>query len=197
MNLGLDVHVISNGGTGITQKHIYGDAFEAMMGAVYLDQGYEFVNRLLINNIYFRFLNLEELTESESDFKSRLIEWSQKNRHQVEFRTEHDKEYASNHPVFYCTVLVDGMEVGPRDRGFEEGGRTACGVLRVAVHERRAVRFAAGQGRPSGRHPFRKRVLEGGGNPLHFRSCSAPARQMGIRTRFQTPSAGGCTGLPG
>jgi len=64
--------VISNGGTGITQKHIYGDAFEAMMGAVYLDQGYEFVNRLLINNIYFRFLNLEELTESESDFKSRL-----------------------------------------------------------------------------------------------------------------------------
>ena len=57
-------------------------------------------------------MSLEELTESESDFKSRLIEWSQKNRHQVEFRTEHDKEYASNHPVFYCTVLVDGMEVG-------------------------------------------------------------------------------------
>ena len=112
VKLGLDAHVISANGAGIAQKHIYGDAFEAMMGAVYLDQGYEFVNRLLINNIYFRFLNLEELTESESDFKSRLIEWSQKNRHQVEFRTEHDKEYASNHPVFYCTVLVDGMEVG-------------------------------------------------------------------------------------
>ena len=64
VNLGLDVHVISNGGAGIAQKHIYGDAFEAMMGAVYLDQGYEFVNRLLINNIYFRYLNLEELTES-------------------------------------------------------------------------------------------------------------------------------------
>ena len=110
--LALIVHVISNGGAGIAQKHIYGDAFEAMMGAVYLDQGYEFVNRLLINDIYFRFLNLEELTESENDFKSRLIEWSQKNRHRIEFRTEHDKEYASNHPVFYCTVLVDGMEVG-------------------------------------------------------------------------------------
>lgn len=110
--LKLDTHVITHSSASFSQKHIYGDAFEAMMGAVYLDQGYEFVNRLLINNIYFRFLNLEELTESESDFKSRLIEWSQKNRHQVEFRTEHDKEYASNHPVFYCTVLVDGMEVG-------------------------------------------------------------------------------------
>ena len=112
VKLGLDVHVISNGGAGISQKHIYGDAFEAMMGAVYLDQGYEFVNRLLINDIYLWFLDLEELTESETDFKSRLIEWSQKNRHRIEFRTEHDKEYASNHPVFCCTVLIDDMEVG-------------------------------------------------------------------------------------
>ena len=95
VNIGLDRHVISNGSTSVTQKHIYGDAFEAMIGAVYLDQGYEFVNRLLINRIYFRHLSLDELTESETDFKSRLIE-----------------EYSANHPVFYSTVLVDGMEVG-------------------------------------------------------------------------------------
>ena len=80
VNIGLDRHVISNGSTSVTQKHIYGDAFEAMIGAVYLDQGYEFVNRLLINRIYFRHLSLDELTESETDFKSRLIEWCQKNR---------------------------------------------------------------------------------------------------------------------
>ena len=112
VKIGLDTHVISNGGAGIAQKHIHGDAFEAMMGAIYLDQGYEFVNRLLINNIYYRYLDLEELTESENDFKSRLIEWCQKNHHKVAFRTEHDKEYAANHPVFYCKVLVDGMEIG-------------------------------------------------------------------------------------
>lgn len=112
VKIGLDTHVISNGGAGIAQKHIHGDAFEAMMGAIYLDQGYEFVNRLLINNIYYRYLDLEELTESENDFKSRLIEWCQKNHHKVAFRTEHDKEYAVNHPVFYCKVLVDGMEIG-------------------------------------------------------------------------------------
>ena len=112
VNLGLDVHVISNGGTGITQKHIYGDAFEAMMGAVYLDQGYDFVNRLLINRLFREHLSLEELTESENDFKSRLIEWCQKNHLKIVFRTGNDKEYSSNHPVFYSTVLVDGMEVG-------------------------------------------------------------------------------------
>ena len=58
VKLGLDAHVISANGAGIAQKHIYGDAFEAMMGAVYLDQGYDFVNRLLINRIYFGLLEM-------------------------------------------------------------------------------------------------------------------------------------------
>ncbi len=112
VHVGLDRHVISNGGVAFIQKHIFGDAFEAMMGAVYLDQGYEFVNRLLINDIYRRFLNIDELTLSETDYKSRLIEWCQKHHRQVLFRTEHDKGYAPNHPVFFATVLVDGIEVG-------------------------------------------------------------------------------------
>ena len=110
--LGLDKHLISNYVPGVSQKHIYGDAFEAMMGAIYLDQGYDFVNRLLINKIYAQHLNLETLTDSETDFKSRLIEWCQKNRYPISFRTEHDKEYRPNHPVFYTTVLINGMEVG-------------------------------------------------------------------------------------
>lgn len=110
--LGLDHQVISNGSGGITQKHIYGDAFEAMMGAIYLDQGYEFVNRLLINDIYYNYLNIDDLTESETDFKSRLIEWCQKTRHRILFRTEHDKGSSSNHPIFHSAVIVDGIEVG-------------------------------------------------------------------------------------
>ncbi len=112
VGLGLDRWVISNGGAGIAQKHIFGDAFEAMIGAIYLDQGYDFVNRLLINNIYGRFLNLDELTQSETDFKSRLIEWSQKNHHRIVFRTDYDKGGTRNHPLFYATVLIDGIEVG-------------------------------------------------------------------------------------
>ena len=112
VHLGLDRQVISNSGADIVQKHIYGDAFEAMMGAIYLDQGYDFVNRLLINGIYYRYLNLDELIESETDFKSRLIEWSQKNHHRILFRTDHDQGYSSAHPVFRCTVLVDDIEVG-------------------------------------------------------------------------------------
>ena len=110
--IGLDKYVVYNSGGNFTQKHIYGDAFEAMIGAIYLDQGYEFVNRLLINNIFYKYLSIDTLTESETDFKSRLIEWCQKNRHTVVFRTRSDAHAPHTSPTFYSTVLIDGIEVG-------------------------------------------------------------------------------------
>ena len=87
-------------------------AFEAMIGAIYLDQGYEFANRLLINNIYYRYLNLDNLTDEETDFKSRLIEWCQKTHHTIAFETVHGRNYSSNHPIFDATVVIDGIRVG-------------------------------------------------------------------------------------
>ncbi len=110
--LGLSEYIISNSAGNVIQKHIYGDAFEAIIGAIYLDQGYNFVNRLLINNIFYRFLDMEDLTQSETDFKSRLIEWSQKNHHEISFTTVHGPGYASNHPVFSSTVSIDNIAVG-------------------------------------------------------------------------------------
>ncbi len=112
IRLGLDRYLIAGGNIGLAQKHVYGDAFEAMMGAIYLDQGYNFVNRLLINEIFAKYLDIEGLSEVEIDFKSRLIEWSQKNRYQLVFKTGSDKESISSRPIFRSTVLVDGVEVG-------------------------------------------------------------------------------------
>lgn len=137
LHLGLDRFVVSHGGMAVIQKHIYGDAFEAMMGAIYLDQGYEFVNRLLINDIFGRFLDLDELLVSETDYKSRLIEWCQKNHRQIFFRIEHDKGYAANHPVFFATVLVDGLEVGhgSGDSKKEAEQQAACSVAESLTDE--------------------------------------------------------------
>ena len=110
--LGLDKHVISNAAGNSTQKHIYGDAFEAMMGAIYLDQGYDFVNRLLINEIFAKHLSIDEVLKSETDFKSRLIEWCQKNRYTIEFRTDTDRLASSARPLFHSVVYVDGIAIG-------------------------------------------------------------------------------------
>ena len=108
-NLGLNKHIICSHSISATQKHLYGDAFEAMIGAIYLDQGYNFANRLLINNIYSKRISLEEVDETETDFKSRLIEWGQKNHHTVLFRTKGCQDEGRN---FRCTILIDNLEVG-------------------------------------------------------------------------------------
>ena len=110
--LGLDKHIICCRSINATQKHIFGDAFEAMIGAIYLDQGYNFANRLLINKIYSTNLSLEELDETETDFKSRLIEWGQKNHHTVVFRTKGTPTGAGATRSFRCTILIDNLEVG-------------------------------------------------------------------------------------
>ena len=110
--IGLDKCVISNAAGNTTQKHIYGDAFEAMMGAIYLDQGYDFVNRLLINNIFGRYISIDEVLKSETDFKSRLIEWCQKNHYSIEFRTSHEQGTPSGHPSFHSTVYIGGIAAG-------------------------------------------------------------------------------------
>ena len=110
--IGLDQYVITHSSNNISQKHIYGDAFEAMMGAIYLDQGYDFVNRLLINKLFVDYIKVDQLTQAETDFKSRLIEWCQKNHHSIHFETENDKTYSSTHPFFYSKVLIDNIEMG-------------------------------------------------------------------------------------
>jgi ribonuclease-3 len=111
--IGLDEHVITNSSNSSAQKHIFGDAFEAMMGAIYLDQGYNFVNRLLINDIYATALSLDRVDEVETDFKSRLIEWGQKHHHLVSFKTKGvGKGSSAGAHSFRSTVLIDNLEVG-------------------------------------------------------------------------------------
>jgi ribonuclease-3 len=110
--IGLDRHIIRHTGGSAVQKHINGDALEAMIGAMYLDRGYDRTNRVLIDNLFRRHLDLESLAVAETDWKSRLIEWCQKSRQTVQFATENDEKYTSQHPLFRSAVIIDGIEVG-------------------------------------------------------------------------------------
>lgn len=111
VRIGLSEHIISQAG-GYIQKHLHGDAFEAMIGAIYLDKGYDFVNRLLINSVFAENLDLESMTETETDYKSRLIEWCQKNKHSIKFDTRPAEDSASQNPKFRSVAVVDKLEMG-------------------------------------------------------------------------------------
>jgi ribonuclease-3 len=109
---GLHKHIIRHTGGSSVQKHIGGDALEAMIGAIYLDRGYDRANRAVIKNLFRRHLDLEGVVLSETDWKSRLIEWCQKSRQSLQFSTEHDKKSTSRQPLFRSAVIIDGIEVG-------------------------------------------------------------------------------------
>lgn len=111
-DIGLSEYVVAQNNATTTRKHLYGDAFEAMMGAIYLDKGYDYVNRLLINDILHNYLNVEEMNETEVDYKSRLIEWCQKNKKAFTILSKHSEEFTHNDPQFIAVANISGKDYG-------------------------------------------------------------------------------------
>lgn len=111
VKIGLAEYIQSNSSGGFVQKHLHGNALEAMIGAMYLDKGYNYTNRLVIS-IFARHLDLDQMTTTETDFKSRLIEWCQKSKHTINFATSFNEGSTSQHPVFRSVAVIDDMEVG-------------------------------------------------------------------------------------
>lgn len=110
IDLGLDGYLIS-GGNLDNNKHIYGDIVEAIIGAIYLDKGYDYTNRLLINSIMRDNLNISDITNTETDYKSRLIEWCQKSKLSISFNTKMHSKQSAQPVKFIATVIIDGIEV--------------------------------------------------------------------------------------
>ncbi len=86
MKLGLDKLISSSSDRRNNARSIKGDAFEAFVGAVYLDKGYEFTQKKVVENIIKVHMDLDDLVENEINFKSKLIEWSQKERREIDFK---------------------------------------------------------------------------------------------------------------
>ena len=82
--MGVD-HLVKLDPSG-TYRSFRGDALEAFIGAVYLDKGYRFTSRLIIERIIKRYFNKDELVNQEMNFKSRMVEWAQKEKKQLVFQ---------------------------------------------------------------------------------------------------------------
>lgn len=126
IEIGLDRHIIAQGNIPLLQKHIYGDALEAVFGAIYLDKGYDYANRLFINDILRKYVDWEDMAEQETDFKSRLIEWGQKNRRQINFETKPSAAYTSKLPQFQTLVYVDDRVAGTGEGGSKKESEQAA-----------------------------------------------------------------------
>ena len=92
-----------------TYKSLGGNAFEAFVGALYLDRGYDFTKHILLDRIIKIHIDLEQLEQTDVNFKSKLLEWSQKEKHHLSFKLTDDKNNGHN-KLYHVVVAIDDKE---------------------------------------------------------------------------------------
>jgi ribonuclease-3 len=112
MKLGLNTLIQANNDRfGSKPSSINGDAYEALIGAIYLDKGYKFAQKFILNRIINVHIDMEEVETKEVDFKSKFIEWAQKEKKEYEYETVVEGT-SSKDKQFVLHLLVDGKVVG-------------------------------------------------------------------------------------
>ena len=112
VEIGLDKLIKYSTRSSSHNSYMYGNAFEAFIGAIYLDQGYERCKQFMEERIINRYIDLDILSRKEVNYKSKLIEWSQKNKISISFDliesfTDHD-----GNPVFQSAIKLLGEQIG-------------------------------------------------------------------------------------
>jgi ribonuclease-3 len=127
-DMGLHVFIDSNTVKNIDKSHIFGDALEALIGAIYLDTNYQTTKYFVTRKILSKYVDLAEIEQNDTNFKSRLIEWSQKNKKEIRFETtEETGNEKAGQPKFISVIIVENNQLG-RGTGSskKEAQQNAC-----------------------------------------------------------------------
>jgi ribonuclease-3 len=93
---------------GYSGSSIYGNALEALIGSIYIDKGFNKTKEFIIDRLFVLYVDLNELENTETDFKSKLIEWAQKEKRSIEFRVMEEARFAEN-KTFSIGVFIDNI----------------------------------------------------------------------------------------
>ena len=100
-------------------SYMGGNAFEALVGAIYLDRGYDACMLFMKKRILKQLINIDKVAYKEVNFKSKLLEWTQKNRVRMEFRQVSQSKDDSGSPVFETVTIIEGIE-GCKGKGYSK-----------------------------------------------------------------------------
>lgn len=112
LELGLNKLIVASAQNTSHKTHMYGNALEALIGAIYLDMGYRAAKKFVDERLIKTYLNFDTVANSEANFKSRLLEWSQKNKINVCFELTDTHIDEENNPVFTTAIYIYGKEAG-------------------------------------------------------------------------------------
>ena len=95
---------------GLSRSHIFGNALEALIGAVYLDQGFETTRRFILQQILRGYIDLETMESTDTNYKNQLLSWAQRGNRMLTFETLEEKNEGTR-KLFTVGVMIDGEVV--------------------------------------------------------------------------------------
>ena len=140
--LGLDKLVLHYGRVSSAHNsYVGGNAFEAFVGAIYLDRGYNYCVRFMQRVVLKRYVNIDELSKTEENYKSKLIEWCQHYQLQFQFELVSQKMLSDrNTPTFVSRVVIEGVYCGSGS-GYSKKESHQNAAKQAYQHIRRDVAF--------------------------------------------------------
>ncbi len=96
----------------INTKNLYGDALEALIGSVFLDKGFRKTKKLFIKNVLNKYLDLNKIVNTDTDYKSLVFEWVQKNKANLIFTYNEEYDFDHKKSVFSTTLFINKEEFG-------------------------------------------------------------------------------------
>jgi ribonuclease-3 len=112
VSMGINKILISNVNSNHPTKNLYGDALEALIGSVFLDKGFKKTKKIFIKNILNKYLDLETIINTDTDYKSLVFEWVQKNKSNLIFTYNEEYDFNLKKSVFSTTLIIDRQEMG-------------------------------------------------------------------------------------
>jgi len=112
VSMGINNILISNVSSAHPTKNLYGDAFEALIGSVFLDKGFRKTKKLFIRNVLNKYLDLNIIVKTDTDYKSLVFEWVQKHKSNLIFTYKEEYDFNLKKSVFSTILIIDNKELG-------------------------------------------------------------------------------------
>jgi ribonuclease-3 len=111
VSMGLDRLIVSNLAVTDSPRNLYGNAVEALVGALFIDTGFDRTSRFFIERGLKKHLNLSAVLASEKDYKSMILEYCQKNKQKLNFTSREKASGTGMQPLFTVTLEINSEEI--------------------------------------------------------------------------------------